>query len=208
MPRLPALRQLLTPDEIQRADRFISDKVRDDFILGRGFLRVILGEHISADPAAVHFAYGTRGKPSLVGSVVRFNLSHADDMLLLGVSDDRELGVDVERIRPMANMDTVARSNFSPLEQRVYFAQDAQQLQVFYTCWTRKEAYIKATGDGFKMPLKDFDVTCAPGDPPRLLRAVGDDPARWALLHVDLGAAYVGAVCVQAPAPTLIMRTV
>ena len=206
-PHRAAFLNLLTPDEHKRAERYISDIVRDRFILARGLLRTILGQITATAPSDIRFVYGTRGKPSLPGSDLRFNLSHSEDMALLGVIHGAELGVDVECIRPMDGMDSVARRNFSAVEQTVYFAQPAaSKARVFYTCWTRKEAYIKATGDGLKMPLKDFDVTCAPDVPPRLLRAEGDDPARWTLLQVDLGAGYVGAVCVEAPAPSVVLE--
>lgn len=198
LPQHDAFRHILTPDEVTRAARFRFDDARERFVLARGFLRRTLAPYLAITPDAVDFAYGARGKPILPSSDIRFNLTHSADRLLLGVCRDRMLGVDVEHMGPMDEMLTVARMNFSPNEQRIFFALPTdEQQRAFYTCWTRKEAYIKATGDGFKMPLSDFDVTFTPDQSPRLLRIVGDDPARWRMLHLDPAPDYVGAICVR-----------
>lgn len=195
---------LLTPDETTRASRFRFEDARERFIAGRGLLRTLLARYLDRAPRMVRFIYGRRGKPAVPDSPLRFNLSHAGDLLLLGLAWGREIGVDVERIRPMPEMHTVARSHFSALEQAVFFGlPPSRQPYAFYTCWTRKEAYIKATGDGFKLPLKDFDVSFIPEQPPALLRAENDDPARWTMHHIDPEPGYVASVCAEGPPPRL-----
>lgn len=195
---------LLAADEQQRAARFVAEDVRERFILARGMLRVLAGRYLKVGPEAIRFTYGARGKPALVNSDLRFNLSHSGDLIVTGFMRRREVGVDIEEIRPMPEMKRVAMDNFSPAEFEIWYAlPSAVQMRAFFTCWTRKEAYIKATGDGFRLPLANFDVSFAPGEAPRLLRAQGDDPARWSLLHLDLAPEYLGAACVQGPAPRL-----
>ncbi len=207
LPQQETYTQTLSADEQARAARFIDDAVRGRFILARGMLRRVLGEALGLPASAVIFAYGARGKPYLPGSALNFNLSHADDMLLLALAEDRIIGADVERIRPMTEMNTVARMNFSPREQDAFFAVPAPQRdRAFYTGWTRKEAYIKAMGDGFALPLKDFDVTLTPDAPAKLLYAKGDDVNRWELIHIEPGAGYVAALCVQAPSPPIALK--
>lgn len=196
------LARLLTPDEMARADRLLGEKVRQQFIVARGVMRKVLAHYIDGE---IHLLRGNRGKPHIPGVSLRFNLSHAADLIVLGIAEGREIGVDVELIRPMREMMTVARSYFSVEEQvQIFNLPQAQRERAFYTCWTRKEAYIKARGDGFTMPLTGFDVTLIPGEPPRLLRAVDDDPARWTLLHLDSVPGYVGTICVEGPVQRVI----
>jgi len=117
---------------------------------------------------------------------------------LLGFFAEQNIGVDVEHIQELPNMTTMARTNFSKSEQETLFSlPKSQQRLAFFTCWTRKEAYIKAVGDGFALPLRSFDVTFLPDDPPCILRAIGDDPQNWQLYDVSRDDAYVGAVCIQ-----------
>ncbi|PJF21731.1 MAG: 4'-phosphopantetheinyl transferase [Phototrophicales bacterium] len=189
---------LLSEDEKARAARFISNTVRDRFIIGRGFLRKTLARYTQTP---IRFIYGVRNKPYVKG--VSFNLSHSQDVLLLAVTrGEVALGVDVEAIRPMKEMETVARDNFSDWEYQQWSTlPQSTRTKAFYTCWTRKEAYIKAVGDGFALPLDAFDVSVLPDDdPPDILRADGDDPHRWRLYHLEPEAGYVGALCIAGEA--------
>lgn len=183
----------LSDDEHIRAARLLTDDLRAKYIVGRGFLRHTLGQYLNTP---IMFHYGKRNKPTISG--ISFNLSHSEDVLLLAItSGEVLLGVDVEAMRPMKEMPTVARDNFSPHEYQQWSALPQEKRPAaFYTCWTRKEAYIKAVGDGFALPLDAFDVTFTPEEPPRLLRAEGDDPARWSLYHLEPAAGYVGALCI------------
>lgn len=195
---------LLAADEGQRAARFVADGVREHFIVARGMLRVLAGHYLNVRPGAIRFTYGARGKPALPESDIHFNLSHSGDVIVAGFIAGRDVGVDVEEIRPMPEMKRVAMDNFSAAEFAAWAALPPEtQMRAFYICWTRKEAYIKATGDGFRLPLADFDVSFSPDETPRLLRVAGDDPARWSLLHLDPAPGYVGAACVEGSAPHL-----
>jgi 4'-phosphopantetheinyl transferase len=189
---------LLSPDEIKRAERFIDANVRERFIIGRGMLRQILSQYINIPPEDIAFIYGTKGKPHLLNHPIHFNLSHSYDMLMLAVSPDKVIGADIEYQRPMDNMATVARMNFSPYEQSVFFnLPDDEKVDAFYALWTRKEAYIKAVGDGFALPLSGFDITL--DDHPRLLRSLNDDVNQWHFSPVAVGKSYSATVCMTAP---------
>lgn len=195
--------QTLSPDERARAVRLIDETVRARFIAGRGMLRAVLSQYLGVQAQAIPFEHGKRGKPIVPGTRLRFNLSHSENLALLGIVTGHEIGVDVERLRHIPEMTTMARDYFSPVEQQALFnlPQD-QRDDAFLRCWTRKEAFIKAVGEGFALPLADFDVTLAPDDPPRLLRIKDGDPSQWALLHLEPAPGYVGAVCVEGlPAP-------
>jgi 4'-phosphopantetheinyl transferase len=197
-PRRAEFEATLSPDERQRAARFVVEEPRLRFIIARGALRTILAGYLDVAPEDIQFAYGEHGKPSLPDSDLRFNLSHSDNVILIGVTQNHDIGVDVEHIHAIPEMSIMARDNFSLYEQGTLFkAPEQERERAFFACWTRKEAYIKATGDGFSMPLRDFDVTLLPGEPPRILRANGDDPARWSLVHLEPDVDYIGAICVE-----------
>ena len=196
--------ELLQPDEVARANRFYFEKDRKHFVVARGFLRVLLGWYLRADPRRLQFAYGAWGKPSLDGefreSQLRFNMSHSHGVALYAVTEGREIGVDVEQVRADFASDNVARRFFSPLEVGVLCElPEDDRVAAFFRCWTRKEAYIKATGRGMSQPLDGFDVTLGSGDDAALLRTEDGSHERWRLLDVAVGAGYAGALAVEKP---------
>lgn len=190
--------QTLSPDEQARAARFIHETIRRRFIAARGMLRAVLSQYLNVPPDAIPFVYGQRGKPTVPGTRLSFNLSHSENLALLGIVSAREIGVDVEQRRSIPEMPTMARDYFSPLEQTTLFDFPPEQRdEAFLACWTRKEAYIKAVGEGFALPLRDFDVSLASDVPPRFLRIKDDDPSRWTLIHLEPAPGYIGAACVE-----------
>jgi 4'-phosphopantetheinyl transferase len=203
-PELARHLEILGDDERSRAERFRFEVHRNRFVAGRGIQRLVLARYLGADPAALRYALAEHGKPALDGqwadSGVRFNVSNSENGLLIAVSRGRELGVDLEAILPVSDRDAVARRFFSVPENQVYdtIPDDVRDL-AFFTCWTRKEAYIKALGEGLSMPLDRFDVTLRPGEPARLLctRGTPDEAARWTLRELDPGPGWLGALAVE-----------
>ena len=198
-----SLERLLAPDEIQRAYRFRFDRHRRRFIVGRGMLRSLLGAYLQRDPAALTFTYGPKGKPALDeeagAGALKFNLSHSSELGLYGLVLDEELGIDVERLRPMPDAEQIAERFFSQSERETLrTVPEEKKANAFFHCWTRKEAYIKATGDGLSMPLDRFDVTLLPGEPARMLSADGDaeKASRWSMVHLDPAPGYIGALAI------------
>jgi 4'-phosphopantetheinyl transferase len=195
---------LLSPDEGERAFRFRFAVDRRRYAISRGVLRTILGSYLTSDPAGVAFSYSQREKPSLApphcDSRITFNISHSGGITLLAFTRHRDIGVDVEHIGRKSDLEAIARRFFSAHEQEQFFALPAEQRsQAFFRCWTRKEAYIKATGDGLSLPLSEFDVSIALGHQDALLatRPDGSETARWSMREVSAGAGYVGALCVR-----------
>ena len=198
-------RALLSKDEINRADRFIVDKVREHFIIARGILRTLIGRYVDIAPAKLAFNLGERGKPTINHPSIRFNLSHSADLLMIALINHLEIGVDVEHIRPMREMRTVARDNFSAQEFSEWDRlPEAQKQHAFYAIWTRKEAYIKATGDGFRLPLQSFTVNHE--SPPRFLQMEAGDIHRWSLYQPEMATDYAGAICTTQANATLIIK--
>ena len=195
---------LLSVAEQLRASRFAFERDRRRFIMARARLRRLLGARLGVRPEAVEFAYGRCAKPALsprfAGSELHFNLSHCDDVAVYALSWGAEVGIDVEAIRLHADADTLASRFFSPAEIASYRALDARERPpAFVNCWTRKEAFVKALGDGLSMPLQDFDVTLAPTEPATIVR-VGDKAGAdsgWSLASFSPAPGHVAAVVSQ-----------
>jgi 4'-phosphopantetheinyl transferase len=163
-------------------------------------LRHVLAAELGVAPRDVAFVYGPFGKPALAGaSAVRFNVSHSDQWALLALSCDRELGVDIERVRALEDLEQLAATVFSPAERHdLAGVGETARAEAFFNGWTRKEAYIKARGDGLQR-LTDFDVTLVPREPVELRRMDGepDEPARWSLSALMPVAGFAAALCVE-----------
>jgi 4'-phosphopantetheinyl transferase len=196
--------KVLSSDELTRASRFHFPRDRQRFVASRALLRIILAAYLATDPSRLRFSYSEKEKPSLgpahAGSGVTFNVSHSGGIALLAFARRRDIGVDVEQVRRDFDLETIARRFFSPHEQRQLETLPAEEKpDAFFRCWTRKEAYIKATGDGLSLPLSQFDVSLGAGDPNALLatRPDGSEVRRWLLQEVPAGLGYVAALCVR-----------
>ncbi len=208
---LSALSQTLAPEESERAARFHFRKDRDSFVVARGVLRDILGRYLGVRPGQVRFTYGEYGKPALAGATcgglaLRFNLSHSHEAACCAVACGREVGVDVEYLKSGVETLSLAEHFFSRGEVAALKALPPdQQLRGFFHCWTRKEAYIKARGEGLSHPLDAFDVSLAPGEPAALLGTRGDpqELTRWTLHALDAGTDYAAAVAIHGTNYTL-----
>jgi len=202
-PELRRLATTLSEKERERAGRFHSPAHRDRFTAARGVLRDVLGRYTGRDPSEIEFVYGRRGKPMLSGQEepsIRFNLSHTADLGVVAIARDREIGVDLEHLRAIGRRDAIVQRFFSKEEHRAFHELPAcDREEAFFNCWTRKEAIVKAIGEGLSMPLDCFDVTLAPGVPARLLAMRGgdSDDRRWTLRELPLQLGLAGAVAAE-----------
>ena len=195
-------RKTLDSDELQRADRFYFERHRRAYIVSRGFLRDVLSRYLKSQPGVLKFSYGAYGKPALNGehkdTKLRFNMSHSHKVGLLALTEESVIGVDVEHIRADFATEEIARRFFSRCEVDVFNTlANEEQVAAFFRCWTRKEAFIKATGRGLSQALDGFDVTLGPGEKAELLRAEDDDASRWSLCDIDVGPDYAAALAVE-----------
>jgi 4'-phosphopantetheinyl transferase len=204
LPQTGGFLHTLAADEQTRAERFYFQRDRERFIAAHGALRAILGFYLNRAPQCVSFDYGSHGKPVLAwesgGDTIRFNMSHSRGVALYAVARAREVGIDVEFIHRNLEVEQIAERFFSrgeiaalctlPTDLRKY---------AFFLCWTRKEAYIKAKGEGLSMPLDQFDVSLIPGEPAGLLntRPDSDDAVRWSMQDLNPAGGYVGALAVE-----------
>lgn len=201
---LSQLEATLGPDERIRADRFHFERDRNAFVAARGILRQLLGRYLGRLPADIQFDYGPQGKPSLrlqSKPSIQFNLSHSHGLALLAFATNCPLGVDVELVRSDFATDDIARRFFSPLEvEEWHVLPDSLRVEGFFLCWTRKEAYVKAKGQGLQIPLDSFHVSLTPGQPEELR---SEDGLQWSLHSLRPGPGYVGALVGKCAGPRL-----
>jgi len=183
----------LSEDERLRADRFIFSRDREHFVVARGRLRELLGTYLHRSPQSLEFRIGQHGKLSLPDRVdLRFNLTHSYGLALFAFAMNRELGIDVEKIRPEFASEGIAERYFSAAEQNELRGLPVElRTNAFFLCWTRKEAYVKAHGGGLQIPLDGFDVSLTPGKP-ETLRST--DSERWNLRSFEPAPEYIASL--------------
>ena len=201
--RFAQLRRILSPDECARADRFHFEVDRRRGIIGRAYLRLLLGQILDMPVNELQFEYDKFGKPGLIPGqrrALQFNVSHSGELILIAITTGRAVGVDVEEIRTDLDPNGIAAQFFSPSEREILASLPRPaRYRAFFECWTRKEAYLKAKGVGLSLPLDQFDVSFLPDEEPRLL-ATRPDPAEaqnWRLWALDLASDYAGALAVS-----------
>ena len=199
------LRTFLLEDEVHRADRFRFPKDRNHFTIARGVLRILLSRYLKLEPGHIRFEYNRYGKPALHSGIgpfdLKFNLSHSGKLALYAFARCREVGIDIEDTRRRIDQaGDIAKRYFSEYENQIFqsLPEDLRR-EAFFNCWTRKEAYIKARGKGLLLPLDQFDVTLAPGEPAKLLET-RDDPlgiSHWTMRALNPGPEYIAALVVE-----------
>jgi 4'-phosphopantetheinyl transferase len=202
--QVEALAQTLAADERARAQRFHFQRDRTHYIVARGLLRALLGRYLDEQPDRLQFRYSAHGKPALAEAyaahALRFNVSHAQGMALYAITRSREIGIDLEHIRPAVTGAHIAARFFAPREVGMLQALPAHRRhQAFLTLWTRKEAYVKARGDGLALDLTRFDVSRAVVEPAACVTSAAerDELRRWSLRDLAPGPDYVAALAVE-----------
>lgn len=198
------LHKSLSRDEQERAARFRHQRDREYFVASRGALRNILSRYAGVAPHLLHFSYNEHGKPFLSDEAgwgtLRFNLSHSNGLALCAVTRGLEVGIDLEFVREDFDCIELAEKLFSSQEAKVLRRIPPHaQPDSFFDCWTRKEAYVKARGEGLSYSLRQFTVSLAPGEPATLLQTY-DDPqesTRWFLANLFPGEGYRAALAVK-----------
>ena len=201
--KIAQLTHLLTSDEQERANRFVFDRDREKYIAARGTLRLLLSRYLHTLPEQIQLRYGPQNKPYLAEKntqpLLQFNLAHSHNLAVYAVTRRQELGVDIEALRPLDDKEQIARRFFSTAEYNTLVSlPEEQKLTGFFNCWTRKEAYLKALGDGLTQPLDQFSVSLTPDIPAKMLSIQGDTQAaeKWSLLEINPAENYIGAVAI------------
>lgn len=196
------LSSLLSPDEVERASRFIFVRDRNRFVASRARLRQILCAYLRAAPQELGFDYESHGKPSLKGLAdgegLSFNLTHSGPLAIYAFAQSRRVGVDVEHVRHDLDYRPLLNDVCSFQEQQaITELPDALGRAIFYQKWVCKEAYVKATGQGFSYPLTNVEVALQPGAPPALCLPIAAQSTQWTLYMVNPSPNYVASAVVE-----------
>jgi 4'-phosphopantetheinyl transferase len=199
-PRVEQLRSELPPDELERSHRFRIPADQARFIVARALTRRLIRHYLGWGESPFEFSVGPIGKLHLPApEPLKFNATHSGHMVLVAISRDADVGVDVEHLRSLPKFQELAERYYCPQEIATLNTLPAELKQrAFFLAWTRKEALLKGVGKGLTFPLCDVEVTLTPGEPARLLQFgdVAGDAAPWRLVHLEPGEEYVGAVAV------------
>ncbi len=201
---LKYLYSILSKDEKSKVERLQFKYNRHNYIVARGFLRIILGRYLDIESNDIYFSYNRYGKPKLegmsIGDYLHFNLSHSGRMVLYAISLDSKVGIDIEFVRPYKKAEAIVERYFSDQEKEEFRALPmCLKEQSFFLGWSRKEAYIKAHGMGMQIPFDEFSVTMVPGEPVKLVHNQDniDNGAAWSLRDIIPIANYATAVAVE-----------
>ncbi len=204
--------QMLSEDEQTRAQRFRFEIHRQRFVVGRGILRMLLSRYLHITPELIAFSYLANGKPFFMPleseQTIEFNVSHSHELALFAFTREQAIGVDIEYMDAFPDTQAIVNSFFSSQEQKAFFAlPTSKQTAAFFAAWTRKEAYLKACGDGLSLPLSQFEVSMEPEQEARILAIGGkrDEAKHWFLQDIALSISdYKGAVVLQGRKPSRI----
>lgn len=211
--QLHQLAQTLSEDERVRAEQLHFEQDKNRFIARRGLLRTILGSYLDTEPGQLQFSYGRYGKPTLakpfVSNFLHFNTSHSNGLALYAITVGRPLGIDLEYVRPIGEAEQIAERFFSARENAVLRTLPVgDKNQAFFYCWTRKEAYLKAIGDGLTRPLNQFSVLLDSWEPASPLSVSGDpkEVSGWTLQTLTPVPGYVAALAIEGHERRLMCR--
>jgi len=194
----------LSAEEKNRAKHFVFARDRRRYVLGRAVLRMLLGRCLGVQPEEISFRYNSYGKPELQGSDISFNMSESSGRVVVAITRNRRVGVDIEQIRDIPQMLQVRRRFFSKSENELLRAYSGSlQKEKFFEIWTRKEALIKAVGEGLNIPLESFDVSGSVEEGIHFIRLERDSTigGGWGICNLDVESEYAAAVAVELPCP-------
>lgn len=193
--------KFLSPDEKKRASRFRFARDNRNFIVARGILRSLIGKYLKINPAEISFHYSEFGKPCIADNhSLQFNISHSQNIALFAFTKKLNVGVDVEFVNPDIEVKDIAAKFFSPNEvMNLLSLPEKEQTLGFFNCWTRKEAFIKAVGEGLSFPLDKFEVSLEPDKPAKLLATDWEPKAvsKWSIHSMSPGTKFVGSLVIE-----------
>ena len=201
-PSIDDFASILSEEEYNRANSYISETIRRRYIVSHGFLRIILGAYLNQDPSEVRIVSGPYGKPCLEEGqeTIQFSMSHSEEQALFAFAQKSRIGIDLEKIREIPNMEQIVKRYFSERENDEFFQLSPRDRPIgFFNGWTRKEAFVKAIGRGMTFPLRKIEVSLSPNVRAELLNAEGypESMLGWSLHHLEPASGYLAALAVE-----------
>lgn len=191
---------LLSSDEQAQAGKFVFEQDRRRYLIAHAAMRLILGAYLKADPLQIRFSRSMTGKPYLPTGDLSFNLSHSGDLAVLAVAKEREVGVDVEQIRPLPDLEDLMQEIFTAQElKKLHKLNKEERTIAFFRGWTRKEAYLKGRGLGLSTSSREVEVSMLPDETPRLIHVEGEpeEIERWRLIEANIQKQYICTISVE-----------
>jgi 4'-phosphopantetheinyl transferase len=202
--RVQELSQLLSEDEKFRVRRFRFEKDQHAFAVRRGLLRKILGDYLDTDPSKIQFFYGEHGKPEIINTFgnanIHFNLSHSGSLILFALTLYQRIGVDIEYIHDVPEINQIAGIILSEIEYHIFqMLPEEDKKEAFFHYWTCKEAITKAIGIGLSLPPNSITTSIFPAEPARLIRFKGDKKlaSSWFVQSLNLDPDHAAALAVE-----------
>jgi 4'-phosphopantetheinyl transferase len=191
----------LSPDELERAGKLKIQRDREHFILCHSQLRLILSKYCDCLPGELSFRYNSCKKPLISNTEsgeLKFNMSHSDDLMLVGLCKRNEIGIDIEKVREVDELENIANENFSAQEIK-YLMDSSDKINTFFKIWTRKEAFIKAIGKGIHFPLKSFCVEIKSMGSPEHLVILHHSPRQdqWRTSELKVSDGYIASLAIN-----------
>jgi len=201
---------ILDSDERKRAESFRFEALRRSFVIAHGMLRCLIGNYLKSDAASIRFRNGPKGKPALRRPpYLQFSLTHSGNLAAFAFTSGCQIGLDLERIRTVEELEGIASRFFCPEEYAELLSLPPEHRErAFFLCWTRKEAYLKAIGDGLAAPLDNFRVTLRSEEPARIMhiRHDSNEAERWILHDLRLAPGYAAALAYASKPRTLLVH--
>jgi 4'-phosphopantetheinyl transferase len=204
-------KKLMSVDELQKAARFKFDIDRNNYITGRGFLRTILSQYLNTSPEDIMFSYAEKGKPYVKDIEIKFNLSHSKNYAVYAIALNTEVGIDIEYLKNIPDAYDISERFFSEEEREELKKMNEDRISLaFLNCWTRKEAFIKAVGEGLSYPLADFSVSISPGSEPGILwiKKNINEVKEWTLYNIKTDQSYISSVAVKSTGKKIVYRDI
>jgi 4'-phosphopantetheinyl transferase len=192
------LNKYLSVEENNQANRFATAQLRQRYIKTRGYLRLLLARYLTTTPESIEFTYNSYGKPSIAWSSLQFNLSHSDQVVVYAFTRVGDIGIDIEKIKPIDNYLEIAKKFLHPQEHLAIasMTNNNDRLRGFYHCWSRKEAIIKAKGLGLAHSLSSFAVSISPHDTTYEIATTAQETCNWSLINLTILPEYASALAV------------
>jgi 4'-phosphopantetheinyl transferase len=200
--------RLLSPDERGRADRIANDQTYREFVITRSVVRLLLGSCVGRTPEGLQLVTGRYGKPAVdeVGIGIEFNVAHSHGLALICLSSDRRVGVDLEYISGMADLDSMATLTLTAGERAAIMVAP-EPLETFFHCWVRKEAVVKAAGVGLSASPCDVEVTTSDGPVTVRLGDAQDGPAQYEVINLEAPPGYKAAIAREQSIGNIVVKT-